>query len=319
MSSSTRHRLLVCGAVALLLPVTSTALADEAADRPEPVADRAVREATEDQPSEGLQDQVNTANNPLADMMAVSLHNYYFPRLNGIPDESANTFWLRFVTPFWRVIPRVSLPIQVAPAPDPIASGETKVTGVGDLNVFATFVVTPDDLEVMVGVGPIYTAPTASNDALGHGKHEVGVAALAVWGKGIFLVGGLANYQIGVGGDSSKPRTQFIVAQPFVFFQLGKGYYLRSAPIWYFDIEQPTYNVPFGLGAGKVIPAEKIIFNLFIEPQFAVALRGIGQPAVQIFAGMNMQFKVGRKKKKDQAARLVNQLRAEQSSRSQMQ
>jgi hypothetical protein len=50
-----------------------------------------------------------------------------------------------------------------------------------------------------------------------------------------------------------------------------------------------------------------------------MALRGIGQPAVQIFAGINMQFKVGRKKKKDEAARLVNQLRAEQSLRSQMQ
>ena len=286
----------------------------------EPVADRAVeRSDLKISRAKSLQDQVNTANNPLADMIAFSLHNYYFPRLNGIPDESANTFWLRVVTPFWRVIPRVSLPIQVVPAPNPTAS-VAKVTGIGDLNIFATFVVTPDDLEVMVGVGPIYTAPTASNDALGHGKHEVGVAALAVWGKGIVLVGGLANYQIGVGGDSSKPQTQFIVAQPFVFLQLGKGYYLRSAPIWFFDIEQPTYNVPFGLGAGKVvIPTEKIVFNLFIEPQFAVALRGIGQPAVQIFAGINMQFKVGRKKKKDQAARLVNQLRAEQSLRSQMQ
>jgi hypothetical protein len=73
------------------------------------------------------------------------------------------------------------------------------------------------------------------------------------------------------------------------------------------------------LGAGKVIPSEKIIFNFFLEPQWAIALRGIGQPAVQIFAGLNMQFKVGRKKKKDQAAHLVNQLRAEQSLRSQMQ
>jgi hypothetical protein len=317
MTSSFRPVLFTCGAIAVLLAVPSTALADEAGDRPEPVADRAVREATEDQPSEGLEDQVNKANNPLADMFSFSLQNYYFPRLNGIPDESANTFWLRFVTPFWRVIPRVSLPIQVVPAApgDPTVA---KVTGVGDLNVFATFVVTPDDLDVMVGVGPIYTAPTASNDALGHGKHEVGVAALAVWGKGIILVGGLFNYQIGVGGDSSEPRTQFVVAQPFVFWQLGKGYYLRSAPIWFFDIEQPTYNVPFGLGAGKVIPTEKIVFNLFIEPQFAVALRGIGQPVVQIFAGINMQFKVGRKKK-NQAARLVNQLRAEHSLRSQMQ
>jgi hypothetical protein len=319
MSPSSRLGFFSCCATALLLSVPATALAEEAAGHPEPVADRAVEEIIEDQPSQSEQDQVNTANNPLADMMAVSLHNYYFPKLNGIPDESANTFWLRLVTPFWRIIPRVSLPIQVVPAApgDPTVA---KVTGIGDLNIFATFVVTPDDSPAMFGVGPIYTAPTASNDALGSGKHEVGVAALTVWAKGIILVGGLFNYQIGVGGDSSKPRTQFIAAQPFLMLQLGSGYYLRSAPIWYFDIEQPTYNVPFGLGAGKVIITEKVVFNIFIEPQFAMALRGIGQPDVQIFAGMNMQFQPGRKKKKDaQAAHLVNQLRAEQSLRSQMQ
>jgi hypothetical protein len=319
MSPSFRLGFFSYCATALLLSVPGTALAEEAADQPEPVADRAVEEIIEDQPSQSEQDQVNTANNPLADLMAVSLHNYYFPKLNGIPDESANTFWLRLVTPVWRLIPRVSLPIQVVPATpgDPTVA---KVTGMGDLNIFATFVVTPDDSPAMFGVGPIYTAPTASNDALGHGKHEVGIAALTVWSKGVILVGGLFNYQIGVGGDSNKPRTQFIAAQPFFMLQLGSGYYLRSAPIWFFDIEQPTYNVPFGLGAGKVIITEKVVFNLFIEPQFAMALRGIGQPAVQIFAGMNMQFKVGRKKKKDaQAAHLVNQLRAEQSLRSQMQ
>ena len=154
----------------MLLSVPATVLAEEAADEPEPVADRAVEEIVEDQPSQSEQDQVNTANNPLADMMAVSLHNYYFPKLNGIPDESANTFWLRLVTPFWRIIPRVSLPIEVAPAPNPTPSVAT-VTGIGDLNIFATFVVTPDDSPAIVGVGPIYTAPTASNDALGHGKH----------------------------------------------------------------------------------------------------------------------------------------------------
>jgi hypothetical protein len=319
MSPSSRLGFFSCCATALLLSVPATALAEEGVDQPEPVADRAVEEIIEDEPSQSEQDQVNTANNPLADLMSVSLHNYYFPKLNGIPDESANTFWLRLVTPVWRLIPRVSLPIQVVPAApgDPTVA---KVTGIGDLNIFATFVVTPDDSPATFGVGPIYTAPTASNDALGHGKHEVGVAALAVWGKGIFLVGGLANYQIGVGGDSNKPRTQFIAAQPFFMVQLGSGYYLRSAPIWFFDIEQPTYNVPFGLGAGKVVITEKVVFNLFIEPQFAVALRGIGQPAIQIFAGMNMQFEVGRKKKKNaEAAHLVNQLRAEQSLRSQMQ
>ena len=317
MTSSSRYTQLICGALGLLLGFTPTAFAEDAGEEKEAVAVRLVEEVDEDQPGQGLNDDVNKANNPLADMMSVSLQNYYYPKLNGLPGESANTFWLRVVTPVWRLIPRISLPVQVVPAPNPTAS-VASVTGIGDLNVFATFIVTPDDSAAMVGVGPIYTAPTASNDAIGNGKHEIGIAALSVWSKGVILIGGLVNYQIGVGGDSNKPRTQFIVAQPFFFLQLGKGYYLRSAPIWYFDIEQPGYNVPFGLGAGKVIPTEKVIFNLFMEPQFAMAIRGIGQPSVQIFAGINMQFKPGRKKKNAEAARLVNQLIAEQSLRSQM-
>ena len=320
MRSKPRGFVLCCGVV-LALCVAATALAQDKSTSKQPAADAPVEEMIGAQPKESLQDQVNTANNPLADLVAISLHNYYFPRLNGIPGETANTFWLRFVTPFWRVIPRLSMPIQVVPAPDPDpAAGPYKVTGFGDLNIFATVIATPDDSPAMFGIGPIYTAPTASNDAIGHGKHEVGVAALTVWAKGILLVGGLVNYQIGVGGDASRPQTQFIVAQPFVMFQVGKGAYLRSAPIWYFDIEQPEYNVPIGLGAGKVIVTEKIIYNLFLEPQFAMALRGLGQPAVQIFAGFNMQLKVGRKDKKQRqkAAHLVNQLKAERSLRSKM-
>ena len=71
-----------------------------------------------------------------------------------------------------------------------------------------------------------------------------------------------------------------------------------------------------------MIASEKVVFNLFMEPQFAMALRGIGQPAVQILAGINMQLKTGRKKKKkkaDEAAVLMNQLAAEQHLRTQMQ
>jgi hypothetical protein len=51
-----------------------------------------------------------------------------------------------------------------------------------------------------------------------------------------------------------------------------------------------------------------------------MALRGIGQPTVQILAGLNMQVKVGRKRKKQEgAAHFVNQLRAESALRAQMQ
>jgi len=313
---------LVCGAMVLAAWSASIAFAEEPVEKKEEVAAEVVEEVIDAQPSESEQDQVNKANNPLADLMAVNLHNYYSPKLNGVPDESANTMWLRTVTPYWRLIPRVSLPIQVAPVADTSTTPTTynAVTGIGDLNVFATFVVTPDESPAMVGIGPIYTAPTASNDALGAGKHQIGLAGLTVWSKGILLLGALVNYQIGVGGDSNKPRTQYIGAQPFMMLQLGKGYYLRSSPIWYFNIEDPGYNVPFGLGAGKAIITDKVVYNLFMEPQFSIAIRGVGLPAVQIFAGINLQFKTGGKEKKSaQAGRLVNQLRAEHSMRAQMQ
>jgi hypothetical protein len=285
----------------------------------ESVAAEDIAEVETADTADPLQDEVNKANNPLADLIAINLHNYFAPRLNGLPDASANTMFLRAVTPFWRLIPRVSLPIRVAPATaEPADPSVASISGIGDLNVFATFVVTPDDSPAMLGIGPIYTAPTASNEALGNGKHEIGAAAITVYAKGIILIGGLVNYQIGVGGDSNEPRTQYIAAQPFFIVQLGQGYYLRSSPIWFFDLEKPTYAVPFGLGAGKAIPTDKVVYNLFIEPQFSMAVRGIGQPTIQVFAGMNIQFKTGRKEKKKQADRVVNQLRAEHSLRTRM-
>lgn len=283
--------------VVLSLPLVAAGQASEPGGGKESAAAEVVSEIEEAGATSQLQNEVNKANNPLADLIAINLHNYFAPRLNGLPDASANTMFLRAITPFWRLIPRVSLPIKVAPAtaepPDPSVAS---ISGIGDLNVFATFVVTPDESPAMLGIGPIYTAPTANNEALGNGKHEVGAAAITVYAKGIILIGGLVNYQIGVGGDSNKPRTQYFAAQPFFIVQLGKGYYLRSSPIWFFDLEKPTYNVPFGLGAGKAIPTDKVVYNLFIEPQFSMAVRGIGQPSIQIFAGMNVQFKTGRRK-----------------------
>lgn len=283
--------------VVLSLPLVAAGQASEPGGGKESAAAEVVSEIEEAGATSQLQNEVNKANNPLADLIAINLHNYFAPRLNGLPDASANTMFLRAITPFWRLIPRVSLPIKVAPAtaepPDPSVAS---ISGIGDLNVFATFVVTPDESPAMLGIGPIYTAPTANNEALGNGKHEVGAAAITVYAKGIILIGGLVNYQIGVGGDSTKPRTQYFAAQPFFIVQLGKGYYLRSSPIWFFDLEKPTYNVPFGLGAGKAIPTDKVVYNLFIEPQFSMAVRGIGQPSIQIFAGMNVQFKTGRRK-----------------------
>jgi len=274
------------GALALLVLCT---LARSAAAQAETTVEVATNEEESLDPSArepaAREDVVNKANNPLADLVAVQLHNYYVPKLYGVPDESANTFWLRILAPYKRLIPRLSLPVKTSPNVTPDSK-----TGLGDLDLFISILATKPEKPLQFGVGPLYVAPTATDASLGSGKHQLGLATVLVYPTGPLLFASIATWQISVAGDSSRAKTNSIVFQPFVTFQLGNGYYLRSSPAWFFDIETGDYNIPFGLGVGKVLSHGKAVFNLFLEPQFTLAHKGVGQPAIQIFAAVNIQF-----------------------------
>ena len=112
------------------------------------------------------------ANNPLANFTAVNLHNYYIGELTDLDDEDANQFWVRFAKPFsigktnW--IMRASLPVNTFPVPD-------HETGLGDMNVFAAYLIDIGNPKVAFGVGPQITVPTATDDALGSEKWSAGL------------------------------------------------------------------------------------------------------------------------------------------------
>jgi hypothetical protein len=227
------------------------------------------------------------ANNPLADIRAFNLQNYYVPKLFGLENQTANTFWLRGVIPTGRVLWRASLPLQTVP---PVGTGSSSSSGVGDFNIFAAYLAVQKP-SLSFGVGPQLVAPTASKDELGAGKWQLGVASVVfAVPSPAFQTGALVTWQASVAGDSDRSDTSVIVAQVFSMWQLGGGTYLRSAPIWVFDLKTGNYNVPFGLGIGKVMKVDNTVFNIFIEPQFTILHEGIGQPALQIFTGLNMQF-----------------------------
>lgn len=65
---------------------------------------------------EEQQKMLAAANNPLANMTAFNIQNYYYADLYGT-DDSANTAWLRFVKPFGKWLFRASLPISTVPTP----------------------------------------------------------------------------------------------------------------------------------------------------------------------------------------------------------
>ena len=240
--------------------------------------------------AEGGGDAAAQANNPLANMTALNFQDYYIGRITET-DQDGNQFWVRFAKPFevagtsWLM--RASLPVNSFP----VATDGGLETGVGDLNVFAAYLFDTGNPAVSFGIGPQITAPTAPNDRLGSEKWSAGFANVLFDGRSKqFQYGYLLTWQASFAGSDDSADVNTGAFQPFAFYQLGKGLYLRSTPIWVYNFENDAYSIPLGLGIGQVIKRGKTVFNLFVEPQASVAYRGPGQPDWQIFVGFNMQF-----------------------------
>jgi hypothetical protein len=164
-------------------------------------------------------------------------------------------------------------------------------SGTGDLNFFATYTFTKPSSKVLIGAGPQVAIPTANSDFTGAGKWQLG-GAFVIFNNASPIVqyGSLITYQASVAGQKDRENVSQLQMQPFFMVQLGKGTYLRSTALWNFNLYADVYSIPLGVGIGKVAKAGKAVFNVFAEPQFTVLHYGTGQPAIQVFAGINCQF-----------------------------
>lgn len=233
------------------------------------------------------------ANNPLANVTAFNIQNYYIDRFTGLPDEvDGNQMVLRFAKPLsfgdtnWLL--RASLPYNSFPVGD----GGSDVSGIGDFDVFLAYQFDTQP-GISFGFGPQIVAPTASDDRLGADQWQLGVANVFFDGRSPkFQYGYLLIYRAGVGDTpEGRERPSLGAFQPFGFYQLGDGWYTGGAPIWTYDFSTDNYNVPLGLRLGKVVQFGKTTANFFVEPQWSVAHRGDGQPDMQVYAAINLQFR----------------------------
>lgn len=232
------------------------------------------------------------ANNPLANMTALNFHNYYMPRLTDAPDDAyMNTGWIRFAKPFvnGKFLFRLSAPLATIATPGASAGTVDAVNGLGDINAFLSYSFISKSTAT-VGIGPLLAAPTATETALGAEKWQGGLAFVAFFARSpVFQYGGLITWQASFAGNEERSETNLMAIQPFYFWQLGKGTYLRGAPVWVFNLEEENYAIPMGIGIGKVVPVDNIMFNLFIEPQYTLLHKGT-QPQFQLFTGINIQI-----------------------------
>ena len=231
------------------------------------------------------------ANNPLAQFTAFNIHDYFIGEVTDT-SRSGNQLWLRYAKPLsigdssWLM--RASLPVNTFPTPPSLDHD----TGLGDFNVFAAWLVDTGNPAISFGIGPQITAPTATDTGLGSGKWSAGlVNTLFNASSKKFQYGYLLSWQGSFAGPTNRPDVNLGAFQPFMFYQLGGGTYLRSTAVCSYNFENDSYSVPIGLGVGQVIPTKKVVFNVFAEPQVSVADKGAGWPKWQVFLGLNMQFK----------------------------
>ena len=163
---------------------------------------------------------------------------------------------------------------------------------IGTNSSFAAKIIDIGKPGLSFGFGPQFTLPTAKDDVLGSEKWSGGFANVLFDARSpVFQYGYLLTWQHSFAGDDDRDDVNFGAFQPFYFYQLGGGTYLRGAPIATYNFENDDYTVPVSLGIGQVFRKGSTVYNVFIEPQYSVWDDGEGLPEWQIFFGLNLQFK----------------------------
>ena len=233
-------------------------------------------------------EEMNSANNPLTPALGVNVQDQYVDKYYELDDVDSNALLLRGVTPhklFGRLqLLRATLPIVTTPDLPPTGDH----TDVGDLNLFDILLFKSGG--VQLGMGPQLTIPTAGRDETGTGQWQAGLAALAIAPQDWGLVGGLITWQTSFAGDEDRRNQNNFLAQPFFIYNLPRGWYFRSTATWTWDLQQDTYYIPFGAGAGKVWKSGGTTLNVFAEPQWTLLHDPDGVPKFQVFFGLNLQF-----------------------------
>ncbi len=155
----------------------------------------------------------------------------------------------------------------------------TSASGFGDIVYFSLLGQSlPTEMagggDLVWGVGPTFTFPTASDDQLGSGKFSVGPSWMAAFIGKKFIVGGLYQQWMSYadGGNGSGNNVNFSWFNLFYFLNLENGWQIGGTPVITADWEASSSNrwtVPIGLGVYKTsIVAGKLPLKVGVEFQY---------------------------------------------------
>jgi hypothetical protein len=189
--------------------------------------------AEDDRPSVSAQsDLVKAANAPLSSILQLRLQDSFAPQF-WAEHGRGNTFSLAVTMPLpeYRLLPFPQLSLLTLPAAVTVPDG---VTGFGDVRLADIAVLDPGH-SVLFGFGATLVFPTASTAVTGQGKLQAGPAAAIAFAPRNCLLGVFSQNPISFAGDPKRADTNALFLQPFVTYQVGHGWFIRSQPQMLFD------------------------------------------------------------------------------------
>jgi hypothetical protein len=178
----------------------------------------------------------------------------------------------------WNVITRTILPLVWQPSLRPV---HTVPFGIAT-TTFSAFLSPARPLNGWLwAVGAVIQVPTISDKTLGSNVWGGGPTAAIVYMKGPWVAGVLVNTVWSFGGTSVPGGTSYnsFLAQPFLNYNFGRGWYANTAPIitaaWP-ALRNKAWTVPIGGGVGKIVRIAGIlpvnlsvgVYYNAVRPQF---------------------------------------------------
>ena len=162
----------------------------------------------------------------------------------------------------WNVVSRTIVPIVGQPLP----SGE-RSSGIADIQE-QLFFTSANPGKIIVGLGPIFSLPTATNAVLTTGQFAIGPALVVLTMPGKWVLGAVANNLWRFAGDTSTTPISAFFIQTFVNYNLKRGWALSFAPSitanWNAESGQ-QWTVPLGIGVAKLDMIGKQPVNVSLQ------------------------------------------------------
>ncbi|KAA0969365.1 transporter [Aureimonas fodinaquatilis] len=207
--------------------------------------------------------------NPVANLISVPIQNNFDYGAGFAESGFAYTVNLQPVIPIplsddWLLISRTIIPIAYR---DYLPDGD--VGGLGDIN--ASFFLSPQKPGsdgLILGFGPVFLLPTATEDVLGTGKFGVGPTGVLALQDGPWTVGALANHVWSVAGSDSREDVSQTFLQPFISRTIGGGRTVSANSEATYNWIDGEWTIPINVGISQIFKVGEQTLSLQVGGRY---------------------------------------------------